>query len=290
MSATPAATSEAEGEEREIPVELQLDLPSFEGPMDLLLELVRNREVDIFEIPVALITEEYLACIERMEDLDLEVGGDWLEMAARLMYIKSRTLLPDDDEDDHEDDGPDPREELVRQLIEYERYKKYAEQLEAAPTLGHEVFESTSTLDQFRREAGPPEIRDAELSDLVDAVRRIIASTEETEEFVYEMTREKLSLRSVILDVASMLDESPRITFDAIFAGGSPSRNHVITAFIGLLEMARLDMITLFQARLGEVDQLFIERAVIDIVEVTQTLDLSEEPQAEEGTAPATRP
>jgi len=275
--ATPARQPETDDGGEDAPVELQLDLPSFEGPMELLLELVRSHEIDIFEIPIAVVTQEYLACIERMEQLDLEVGGEWLEMAARLMYIKSRTLLPDDDEEDGEGEGPDPREELVRRLIEYERYKTFAEKLEQRPSLQDDVYESSSEMDKFRRETGPPEIRDADVGDLLDAVRRLVQTAEGDEDFVYEMTRERLSLRRVILDIAGRLDEQPRITFESVFEGGPIDRNRIVTAFVALLEMTRLDMVQLFQAKLGSMDKLYIERAVIDIVEVSQELEFPDE-------------
>lgn len=275
MSA-PARTADETETGDQTPVELRLDLPSFEGPMDLLLELVRDHEIDIFEIPVAVITREYLACIDRMEELDLEVGGDWLEMAARLMYIKSRTLLPDDDNGEEDEQGPDPRQELVRRLVAYEQFKKYADKLDAQPTLGSETFASPGGLDEYRRETGPPDIRDADVSDLLEAVRGLISSSEESEEFVYEMTREKLSLRQVVLDIAGRLDQTPRITFRSLFDGQGPSRNRIVTTFVALLEMTRLDMIELFQARLGAIDKLYIERAVIDIVEISQSLDLAD--------------
>lgn len=274
MTADPATESAANPDD-DIPVELRLDLPSFEGPMDLLLELVRDHEIDIFDIPIALITDEYLACIDRMEELDLEVGGDWLEMAARLMYIKSRTLLPDEDGDD-EEEGPDPREELVRRLVAYEKFKSYADKLEDRPTLESETFTSPAELDEYRRQTGPPEVRDAEVSDLLEAVRNLVADSDEPEEFVYEMTREKLSLKQVVLDVAGRLEQSPRVTFRSLFDGNVPSRNRIVTTFVALLEMTRLDMIQVFQARLGAVDKLYIERAVIDIVEVSESLDLAD--------------
>ncbi|MFB6372129.1 MAG: ScpA family protein [Bradymonadaceae bacterium] len=274
MAASPPREPTTDADD-DVPVELRLDLPSFEGPMDLLLELVRDHEIDIFDIPIALITDEYLACIDRMEELDLEVGGDWLEMAARLMYIKSRTLLPDED-DDGDDEGPDPREELVRRLVAYEKFKTYADKLDDRPTLESETFTSPARLNDYRKQTGPPEVRDADVSDLLGAVRDLVAETDEPEEFVYEMTREKLSLRQVVLDVAGRLADSPRVTFRSLFDGKVPSRNRVVTTFVALLEMTRLDMIELFQARLGAVDKMYIERAVIDIVEVSQSLDLGD--------------
>ena len=274
---TPAPTEPPEQEsEREVPLELRLDLPSFQGPMDLLLELVRDREIEIYEVPISEITNEYLTCIDRMEELDLEVGGDWLQMAARLMYIKSRTLLPDEDEEE-EDDGPNPREELLRQLVEYERVKKLSEKLDGRPQLGEDTFRSEPRLERYRQQSGPPAVREAEVSDLIAAIRRLVDQSEEGEGFVYEMTREKLSLRAVVLEIADRLEANPRVTFDSLFGAVAPSRNRIVTTFVALLEMTRLDMINLFQSKLGEAEQLYIERAVIDIVEVSQSLDLADE-------------
>ena len=286
MTVSPAIEQTDQNDE-DIPVELRLDLPSFEGPMDLLLQLVRGHEIDIFEIPIALITEEYLACIERMEDLDLEVGGDWLEMAARLMYIKSRTLVPDDDEGDDEEEGPDPHEELVRQLIEYERYKKFSEKLEKRPKLDEKTFTSPGRLERFRHQAGPPEVRNSDVSLLLDAVARIIDTADDGEEFVYEMTREKISLRSVILDIASRLENSTRITFASLFEGRAVSKNRIVTTFVALLEMTRVNMITLFQTRMGHIEDLYLERAVSDIVEIGETLDLPDSEEPDESTSTA---
>jgi segregation and condensation protein A len=270
----------------DVPVELRLDLPSFEGPMDLLLELVRDREIEIFEIPISEITDHYLACIDRMEELNLEVGGDWLQMAARLMHIKSRTLLPDDDEEDDEE-GPDPREELVRRLVAYERFKHLAEKLDDRPRLGSGTFTGPANLEEYRRDSGPPEVRDADVSDLIGAVRNLLEDSEDEEDFVYEMSREKLNIRTIALDIADRLDDSPRLTFDSLFGDGPPSRNRVVTTFVALLEMTRLGLIHLFQARLGAVDKLYVERAVIDIVEVSQSLDLGDDHDPEDEPGPA---
>jgi segregation and condensation protein A len=284
-SSDPEATADDERIDRrdeadDIPEELRVELPRYAGPMDLLVDLVREHEIDIFEIPVAEVTDSYLACIERMESLDLEVGGEWLEMAAWLVHLKSRTLVPDDDEDD-EDEGPDPREELVRRLVEYEKFKKFAEKLNDRPTLGAEVFSGPGQLQSFRQETGPPDLKPADVGDLVSAVQRLVDRSEEAEEFVYEMDREKLSLRKVVVDLARRLRETPRLTFEELF-DGPPSKNRVVTTFLALLEMTRVEMIRLMQQELGdEPGQIVIERAVIDIVEVSQTLDLPETDETE---------
>lgn len=257
------------------PAELCLDLPAFQGPMDLLLDLIKKHEVDIFDIPIAFITGEYLKHIDKLATFDLHVGGEWLELAATLVYIKSRMLLPPDPAAD-EEDGPDPREELVQRLIEYQMYKLVAEKLDERPQLARDVFLPASRAAEFTDSLGPPKLRQASLGDLVAALQRVIEKNAHKPEFVMEISREKLTLRAVIREIAMLLKETPRISFDTLFENVTITRHRVVTTFLALLEMTRLKMIKLFQARLTE-NVLYIERAVIDILEVSQTLELGED-------------
>ncbi|MBA2663653.1 MAG: segregation/condensation protein A [Bradymonadaceae bacterium] len=258
---------------RQVPHELQLDLPAFSGPIDLLLELIRKHELDIFDIPIALITTEYLAYVDAMPTLDLQTGGEWLEMAATLVHIKSKMLLPPDPTTEEEPDGPDPREELVQRLIEYQMYKLMAEKLDDRPQLARDVFAAPSRAAQYLLDVGPPTLREATIEDLVKALQRVIQRHENKPNWVYEITREKLTLRHLILEIAALLRDTPRLPFEALFENTELSRHRVVTTFLALLEMTRLKMIKLFQARLTE-DVLYIERSVIDIVEISQSLEL----------------
>ena len=260
-----------------VPQQLQLDLPAYQGPMDLLVDLIRKHKIDIFDIPIALITRRYLEEVDRMKSLDLQVGGEWLEIAATLVHIKSKMLLPDDPDDD-DDEGPDPREELVRQLIEYQLFKWAADQLDERPQLTRDFLLAAPKAKEERQQVGPPKIQQASLFDLVDALKRVIEDQEEAD-WAYEITREKLTLRSVITQIARRLDASPRIEFRELFDGVDFTRYRVATTFLALLEMTRLDMIRLFQPRLdsGREGTLLIERAVIDIVEITQSFDFQED-------------
>ncbi|TXD38183.1 segregation/condensation protein A [Lujinxingia vulgaris] len=257
----------------QVPPELRLDLPSYQGPMDLLLDLIREHEVDIFDIPIALITAEYLRYLDQLQALDLTVGGEWLEMAATLVYIKSRTLLPPDPEEEDDELGPDPREELVRRLIEYQVFKWAAEQLDDRPQLERDFFLAAPKAREEREQVGPPKLREADIADLVDALRRVIEKQREEPTWAYEITREKLTLRGMVLEISSILRDEPRISFESLFSEGRLTRHRVVTTFLALLEMTKLRMIKLFQSRLGGPDTLIIERAVIDIVEVSQTLE-----------------
>lgn len=263
-----------------VPAPLRLALPSYSGPMDMLVDLIRTQEIDVFDIPIALITRQYLDQLDRMNALDLQVGGEWLEMAATLVYIKSKTLLPDEPDDD-EEQGPDPRDELVRRIVEHQMFQWAADQLDERPQLERDFLLAAPKAREQRRDVGPPKIQQASLFDLVDALRRVIDDHEEEPEWVIDLTREKLSLRGVIVDIANQMADSPRIEFRQLFEHRRLDRHRLVTTFLALLEMARLDMIRLFQPRLDDQDPppLLVERAVIDIVEVSQELEFSEPEQ-----------
>jgi segregation and condensation protein A len=254
------------------PPELLLQLPVYQGPMDLLLDLIKKHEIDIFDIPIAFITREYLRYIDKLGSFDLHVGGEWLELAATLVYIKSKLLLPPDPTPD-EEEGPDPREELVQRLIEYQMYKLVADKLEERPQLARDVFLPAPRGQEFIDSLGPPKLRQASLADLVHALQRVIEKNAHKPEFVMEISREKLTLRAVIREIATLLKENPRIAFDALFENVVITRHRVVTTFLALLEMTRMKMIKLFQARLTE-NVLYIERSVVNILEVSQTLEL----------------
>src|SRR6266542_5414443 len=115
-------------------------LDKFEGPLDLLLHLIKKHEVDIYDIPIAQITQQYLAYIDLMQTFNLDVAGEFLVMAATLIHIKSRMLLPMADDEDDEEEGTDPRQELVRRLLEYQRFKDAADQLERRELLTRDVL------------------------------------------------------------------------------------------------------------------------------------------------------
>jgi segregation and condensation protein A len=273
-SNAPELTDEQKQKLEKTPHELAVRLDAFEGPMDLLLELIRKHEIDIFDIPIALITEEYLAYIDTLEELDLEVGGEWLEMAATLIYIKSRMLLPPDEDEDEDEQGPDPREELVRRLVEYQKYKLIAGKLDEMPQLERDVFRHPDRhAREFRKMTGPPPLRDAGIGDLMGAIKRLISKHEDDTDWVFDMTREELTLRSVMVDIAELLEDNPRVTFEQLFEDFEFSRYRVVTTFLALLEMTKRHIVRLLQAKLDD-NRLYIERATINIVEVSQSLDL----------------
>ncbi len=149
----------------------KVQLEIFEGPLDLLLHLIKKNEVSITDIPIASITEQYLATLELMETFNLDVAGEFLVMAATLIHIKSRELLPGSDEEPDEDEGVDPRAELVRRLLEYQRYKEAAAELEQREVLTRDVFVRASPPVE---EAGPREFREVSVFELLGALKRVI--------------------------------------------------------------------------------------------------------------------
>ncbi len=256
------------------PTELRLQMEGFEGPLDLLLHLIQKHELDILDIPIAFITEEYLKYIDAMKDLDLGIAGEYLVMAATLLHIKSKMLLPKpelDEDDAAQDEGLDPREELVRRLLEYQRYRDVADALGSRELQGHHVFRRPSRASKHAAEAGPGELVAVDLFHLLDAFRNVVRDAKV--EVLHEVTPEGMSLRDTINAIADKLQESPRVSLlDLVYlAGDEPTRSTIVVTFMAVLEMAKLRLVRLFQSRLTTTD-LMIERAVIAPDELAQKL------------------
>ena len=224
-------------------------LPVFEGPLDLLLHLIRQNEVEITEIPIAQISQQYLQYLELMRELNLDVAGEYLVMAASLALIKSRMLLPQEAEDE-EGEGFDPRAELIARLLEYERYKEVAEGLSKRRLLGRDVYSARS----LALEPVPEGQREIEvgLFELIDAFRLVLENA--SSGHVHEVETEPVSVRDRMVLVMERLDASDSLEFNRIFeteSGGVPSRMMIVATFLGILELARLAALHLYQG-LGE--------------------------------------
>ena len=161
--------TEAHPEFESAPDAFPIKLSNFEGPLDLLLHLIRKHEVDIHDIPIALITAQYLQAIALMQELDLDVAGEFLVMASTLMYIKSRELLPVDQQvqAEEEEDGEDPRWELIRQLVEYKKFKDAAAQLQTLEARQENVFPRQPGKIEFETAAAPAKLRNQQGEQLV---------------------------------------------------------------------------------------------------------------------------
>jgi segregation and condensation protein A len=240
---------------------VHLDL--FEGPLDLLLHLIKKDEFDIADIPIARIIEQYLGYLDLMLELNLEVAGEFLVMAATLTLIKSRMLLPSAEPDEEEE--ADPRANLIRQLLEYQRFREAAEALAERPRLHREVFTRPPGVEGLdpATEDGPPRVR-ATVWDLLEAFRAILGRTRP--EAVHEVAAEPVTLRECIDSLLRTLSVARSVTFDSLFDDGA-SRVRILATFLALLELMKLGAVEAVQEeRFGPI---VIILAVDDVSAVT---------------------
>lgn len=223
----------------ESPYKVRLEV--FEGPLDLLLHLIKENQIDIYDIPIALITQQYLEYLDLMEELNIEIAGEFLVMAATLIHIKSKMLLPPPVEEAEEERGEDPRAELVQRLIEYKRFKEAAKGLEEREGLWRDVF-SREFQPSFGEE---PLLSDISLFDLLSALKKVLDKAPERS-FI-EITREEMTIKDKISLFLDMLRDKECITFDEIFSGDA-TKAEIIVTFLALLEVIRLRVVRVFQA------------------------------------------
>ena len=220
----------------------RVKLDVFEGPLDLLLHLAKKNEVELSNIPVATITDQYLAYLDLMQQLDLDVAGEYLVMAATLLHLKSRTLLPGDDVND-EEEGEDPRAELARQLLEYQRFKEAADLLNRRDWLDRDVFVRVPLQDETDTEAEV--LYDVSLGDLLDALQEILKRA--APEVVHEVILEQVSLRERLCFVLDTLRERGEVKFSELFPV-EVTRLQILVTFLAILELVRMRMLALRQA------------------------------------------
>jgi segregation and condensation protein A len=216
-------------------------LEGFEGPLDLLLHLIQKNELDIFNIPIALITEQYLEYLQLMKVLNLDVAGEYLLMASTLLHIKSKMLLPKSSEREEEEE--DPREELIRRLLEYQKYKQAGGELEKRPMLDRDVF---IRLMPAEPEEVPEEERiEVNLLELLEAFRQVLERVKT--ETVHEVILEHLSVEDKIQEILMLLERENRsLTFHRLFPEQA-SRRVVIITLLAILELVKMKRIRIFQ-------------------------------------------
>jgi segregation and condensation protein A len=219
----------------------RVQLEIFEGPLDLLLHLIKKNEVSITDIPIATITEQYLATLEVLQTLNLDVAGEFLVMAATLIHIKSRMLLPVADEEDDEEEGADPRAELVRRLLEYQRFKDAADRLEQREILTRDVFVRSSALAET---VPAPGFRDLSVFELLAALKRVLDRL--PKDAVHEVMLEKVTVREKMALLLDLLRSEGRLLFDSLFAEVK-SRMEVVVTFLAMLELVKIRAIRIFQ-------------------------------------------
>ncbi len=229
---------------------LSLSLPRFEGPLDLLLSLIQDHKLDIFDIPISFVTEKYIEFIEAARALNIDLAGEYLLMAATLAHIKSRMLLPRDESKDVPDleIGPDPREELVRRLLEYQKYKDAAASLGAHPQLGRDTFvrRAREELPLAPEEAAYLQSPEVSVYRLIELLAKCLKARKI--EIPHEVFVERLSIGDRIAVITDRLKAEERLTFSSLFADLTELEKHrMVPTFLAVLEMARLKLLRVHQ-------------------------------------------
>ncbi len=240
-------------------------LDVFEGPLDLLLHLIKRNEVQITDIPIATITDQYLAMLEDLPELNLDGAGEYLVMAATLTYIKSRMLLPAAPEADDTDDE-DPRAALVQQLLEYQRYREAAASLAGRTLLERDVFASPGEPTPAAPEGDTtPRVRDASLGDLLDALRTVLGRLRTPPP--HAIFRAGISISECVHRILARFALQPRIEFAELF-GGEVERGEIIVTFLALLELIRLRVVRAVQE--DHFGPIGLDLATVDLAEATE--------------------
>lgn len=220
------------------PDALEVILEAFEGPLDLLLYLIRKQNLDILDIPVAQITDQYMEYVELMQSAKLDLAAEYLVMAAMLAEIKSRMLLPRQEE---EEDEEDPRAALVKRLQEYERFREAAFELEERPRVGRDVFVAFAKFEEQVPEEQLPQVT---LDDLAKAFRSVIERAEHLKSL--NITREVLSVRERMTRVLNALQSQDFVRFESLF-DEKEGRMGLVVTFVAILELVKDEMIVVVQ-------------------------------------------
>lgn len=219
----------------------EIKLEIFQGPLDLLLYLIKKNEIDIYNIPIAIITEQYLEYLDLMKSMNLDVAGEYLVMASTLIHIKSKMLLPVH-EDEEED--VDPRDELTQQLLEYQAFKEAALDLDSMSILGRDVFGRPESDDNEVDDDERP-LEEMSIFQLVEAFKQIVSSM--VAEDLMEINTERISLSDRINEIMEILTEEKVVTFIDLL-GEMTDRLRAVYTFLALLELIKLRMVKAYQA------------------------------------------
>lgn len=237
----------------------QIVLPIFEGPLDLLLHLIRENKLDIYDIPIAEVTDQYLRYLYLMESLDLDVAGEFLVMAATLLEIKSRMLLPPDPSLEEDEDLVDPRAELVERLIQYQRYKEAAELFQARAEERQKVF--TGGARNMEVDYSPYLLKDIGPPELLSALKRLLEEVGEGKEEVTTITRRRITVRMKMSEIWRMVSSSGQgVLFDDLVEQPK-HRTDIVITFLALLELLRLGKIRVRQVRAFDIIEILSNEA-----------------------------
>ncbi len=260
----------------------QVALDVFEGPLDLLLHLVKKHELSILDIPIAFVTEKYLEYLDAMAGLDIDVAGEYLLMAATLCHIKSRELLPnpeplEEEKAEGSDEAEaeiDPRADLIRRLLEYQKYREAADQLGGRPVVGRNVWSRGAPTEDAVSEGVDPDaiapLAPFPVHKLIEAFDRVMQQAKV--KVAHNVLIDRLSVSQKISELTDRLESEGRFTFSSMFSflrdGVERTileiRHEAVVTFLALLEMAKLRLIGIQQPGGGD-EEIFIERAGDDL-------------------------
>jgi segregation and condensation protein A len=219
-------------------VSYRVKLEVFEGPLDLLLHLIKKDEIDVYDIPVAHVTDQYLKYLELMEEMNLDVASEYLVMAATLLHVKSRMLLPPSESDGEEPDE-DPRADLVQQLLDYQRYREAGLELGGRPVLMRDVF-TRDPAEPVRDDDEGIRLRDVTVADLLEAFREMLERA--LRESFHEIITEEISVAECVEIIVRRLAVDGPLRFRDLF-GGVPTRRRMVATFLALLELVRMQAV-----------------------------------------------
>lgn len=244
----------------------KLKLEIFEGPLDLLLYLIKKNDLNVCDIPIAEVTQQYMEYIEMMQMLNLDIVGDFLVMAATLMQIKSRMLLPPDPSENPAQEE-DPRDELVQRLMEYKQFKEIAQDLREKESFRQDLFSRNidETETQRLREEAKEVYLDVSLFDLIAAFKKALNKV--SNKAVYEVTKEEFTVEKKIHDILHLLLEQSQIILTELF-GKARSKMEIIVTFMAILELIRLKEIKVVQKNVfGEIEIMRNKENLIPVEE-----------------------
>jgi segregation and condensation protein A len=261
--------------------EYRIELPDFEGPLDLLLHLVKKHELSIVDIPIAFITDQYLAMLDQMQkkarEMNIEIAAEYLLMAATLCHLKSRELVPPDPndqqaiEDEELEEGMDPKQELIRRLLEYQKYKEAAAALGGRPVIGRNVWTRGARAEDIAGmhvlPGGAP-LAEVPVIQLIESLERVLSRAKVT--FSHDVLVDRLSITDKINQLVDRLERESSFTFESCFAFVEKGLPHaqvkyeVVVTFLAILEMTRVHLIRLTQAE-AEVGAIYISRSGEDL-------------------------
>ncbi len=224
--------------------DLHFRLSVFEGPLDLLLHLIKENKIDIYDIPIVHITRQYMDSLAVMKELNLEIAGEFLVMAATLIHIKSKMLLPPDEEQ-FEEQAEDPRAELVQRLLEYQAFKEASSKLRKKEDIWRNIFRRIPSQEGNPGIEPEPLLFEVGLFDLMSAFKDLLSKTSED---VMEITRETLTVADKINFIIEKLDSEEGIKFENLFSDNFTKMALIIT-FLALLEIIRLGLVKAYQKK-----------------------------------------